>query len=290
MASVSMSVVHGDGVAAIFWTDAWSQVGALNLFAPNLFNATSCAGRRRSLKDALHLNQWARDITGALTTQVLCQYIKVWEITRPIVLDPLRSDRFVWKWSADGHYSASSAYRAFFHGSSSLLGARELWRTRAPPKVKFFGWLALHKRLWTAARRKRHGLQAYDDCALCGQSAETVDHLLLGCVFTRQLWHALLAPMGLLSLVPQAEEDVAHWWVQKRLILDKASRPIFDTFLLISWNAWKHRNGIVFAPGTRPDVARAKIDSLREANDWMQAGYFGPQQMAAAWSSTSPSM
>jgi hypothetical protein len=108
MASVSMSVVHGDGVAAIFWTDAWSQVGALNLFAPNLFNATSCAGRRRSLKDALHLNQWARDITGALTTQVLCQYIKVWEITRPIVLDPLRSDRFVWKWSADGHYSASS--------------------------------------------------------------------------------------------------------------------------------------------------------------------------------------
>jgi hypothetical protein len=40
---------------------------------------------------------------------------------------------------------------------TSLLGAKELWRMKAPPKVKFF-WLALHHRLWTAERRKRHGL------------------------------------------------------------------------------------------------------------------------------------
>jgi hypothetical protein len=230
----------------------------------------SRAGRRRSLKDALHLDQWARDITGALTTQVLCQYIKVWEITRSTILDPLWSDRFVWKWSSDGRYSASSAYRVFFHGSASMLGARELWRTRASPKVKFFCWLALHKRLWTVACRKRHGLQVNDDCALCGQSAKTVDHLLLGCVFTRQLWHALLASLGLETLVPEAEENIAHWWLAKRLVLDIASRPIFDSvFLLIAWNTWKHRNGIVFVSGASPDVARAKEDSLREAHDWM---------------------
>jgi hypothetical protein len=53
----------------------------------------------------------------------------------------------VWKWSPDGKYAASLTYRAFFAGSTSLLGARELWMMKAPPKVKLFFWLALHRRL-----------------------------------------------------------------------------------------------------------------------------------------------
>lgn len=48
------------------------------------------------------------------------------------------------------------------------------------PKVKMFFWLALHKRIWTAERRWRHGLQDSATCILCDQQAETVSHLLLG--------------------------------------------------------------------------------------------------------------
>ena len=62
------------------------------------------------------------------------------------------------------------------------MGAKELWKTKAPARVKFFFWLALHQRLWTADRRKRHGLQDDDTCILCGQETETCDHLLAGCV------------------------------------------------------------------------------------------------------------
>lgn len=208
MAAVSMSVVLGDGTAALFWTDNWLSVGPLNRFAPKLFTATSRAGRRRTLKDGLDHNRWASDIVGAPTTQVLCQFLRVWELTHAVALNPLQSDRFVWKWSADGRYSASSTYRAFFAGSTSLLGARELWRSKVPPRVKFFGWLALHKCLWTAARRKRHGLQDQDDCVLCGQAPETVEHLILGCVFARQLWCSLLSPIGLVTLVPEHDDDI----------------------------------------------------------------------------------
>lgn len=45
--------------------------------------------------------------------------------------------RFVWKWTTDGAYSASTAYRAFFFGLSSLLGAKELWAVQVPPRDKF---------------------------------------------------------------------------------------------------------------------------------------------------------
>jgi hypothetical protein len=80
-------------------------------------------------------NQWARDVTGAVTVQVVWDYLKVWELLRSVELQALQSDRFVWKWLADGAYSASSTYRAFFVESTELLGAGELWRTKAPPEV-----------------------------------------------------------------------------------------------------------------------------------------------------------
>jgi hypothetical protein len=89
---------------------------------------------------------------------VLCQYIKTWLLVRVTVLNPLRSDRFIWKWSPDGNYSVSSTYQAFFVGSTELLGAKELWHTIAPPKVKLFLWFASHNKLWIADRHKRHGL------------------------------------------------------------------------------------------------------------------------------------
>ena len=118
--------------------------------------------------------------------QVLCQYLRVWNVLRDVSLNPMQEDRFVWRWSADGKYSASSAYRAFFVGSTSLLGAKELSKAKAPPRVKFFFWLALHGRLWTADRRARHGLQEDDTCILCAQGAETSDHLFVGCVFAME--------------------------------------------------------------------------------------------------------
>jgi hypothetical protein len=162
----------------------------------------------------------------------------------------MQADRFVWKWTADGKYSASSTYRAFFAGSTSLLGARELWKTKALPRVKFF-WLVLHRHLWTAERRKRHGLQDDDACILCGQALETGDHLFLGCVLTRELWFSLLAPVGLTALVPKGADDLGSWWLRQQRRLDNDARPPFySLLLLISWCIWKGRNNRTFSIGS----------------------------------------
>jgi hypothetical protein len=59
-----------------------------------------------------------------------------------------------------------------------MAGAKELWRASVPLKVKFFFWLALQGRLWTAERTKWHGLQLDVVSALCDQLDETTDHLL----------------------------------------------------------------------------------------------------------------
>ena len=75
MSATSMTVTVGDGASTTLWTDNWSSVGPLHLFAPALFAAISCSGLKRLLCDTLQNNQWARDITRATMMQVLCDYL-----------------------------------------------------------------------------------------------------------------------------------------------------------------------------------------------------------------------
>lgn len=48
---------------------------------------------------------------------------------------------------------------------------------------------------------------------LCDQGDETIDHLLVACVFTLQFWFLLLHNVGLQNLSPQPGEDsFDEWW------------------------------------------------------------------------------
>ena len=82
-------------------------------YALNLFMAITPSGKK-SVRDGLFQGRWVRDIVGTPTMQVLCQYLRVWNTLRDVVLDPLQEDRFVWTSNAEGDYSAFSAYKAFF--------------------------------------------------------------------------------------------------------------------------------------------------------------------------------
>ena len=99
-----------------------------------------------------------------------------------------------------------------FIGSTSPFGAKLIWGTRAPPKVRFFSWLALHRRCWTANQRMRHGLQDSDACIMCLQASETLDHILLGCVLSRQVWIMLLSKLGLTAVAAHGDADPFLWW------------------------------------------------------------------------------
>lgn len=93
----------------------------------------------------------------------------------------------------------------------------------------------------------RHGLQDDDACVPCDQEPETCDHLFLGCVVTRELWHALLSPIGLELIAPRRDDELADWWLRSRGMLNAEARPAFDLVLLLTaWCVWKERNSRTF--------------------------------------------
>jgi hypothetical protein len=108
----------------------------------------------------------------------------------------------LWRWTSSGLYSSSSAYAAFFHNQTVLAGAKEVWRIKAPHEHKFFLWLAIQDRCSASEHRRRHGLANSDDCALCGQLIETMNHLLVGCVFSREFWYRFLHRFDWQALTP----------------------------------------------------------------------------------------
>ncbi|KAK3144270.1 hypothetical protein QOZ80_4AG0310820 [Eleusine coracana subsp. coracana] len=89
-----------------------------------------------------------------------------------INLQPEVDDSHFCRLSTDGRYSAKSAYRSMFEGATLFGPWERIWRTWAPPKCRFFLWLVMHKRCWTADRLARHGLPHHDHCSFCDQEEE----------------------------------------------------------------------------------------------------------------------
>jgi hypothetical protein len=109
----------------------------------------------------------------------------------------LEFNRFIFRkappivFSGYHRYSTSSAYHALFVGQSGIPCMSVLRKARAPPACKFFLWLALLDRCWTSERLQRHNLQNNGPCDLCSQETEMINHHLLQCSFSRDIWFAV---------------------------------------------------------------------------------------------------
>ena len=198
----------------------------------------------------------------------------IWDLLSEVHLDDSLEDRVCWCWTPDKIFTCSSAYRAFYVGQSHVNGAKVLSKTRAPGKCKFLLWLALHDRCWTAARRKRHGLQDDDTCILCNQEPEHIDHLLLQCSFSRDIWFGVLSWFGWGEVTPGSQAvNFAVWWTGARKRFPRSSRKGFDSLVvLVSWLLWKERNNRTFDRRAR-SAREFQAAVGNEIVMWIQGGF-----------------
>ena len=82
----------------------------------------------------------------------------------------------------------------------------------------------MHGRCWTVNRRWRHGLQESNTSIICDQAVETMDHIILGYVFSREVWASCLRRFRLQDRVLVQESDIMQWWTDSRRCLTKSIR------------------------------------------------------------------
>jgi hypothetical protein len=96
------------------------------------------------------------------------------------------------------------------------------------PSCQFFIWLVTQKRCWTADRLAKRGLEHAKQCILYDQEAETMDHLLVACVFAREFWYLSLRQFRLHSLAPQmAASSFLGWWEKVAVALSRTADGCF---------------------------------------------------------------
>ena len=64
------------------------------------------------------------------------EFVKLWDLVQAQQLND-QDDQIRWKWTADGNYSAKSAYLAQFMGSYSDIMANSIWKAHTEANSKF---------------------------------------------------------------------------------------------------------------------------------------------------------
>jgi hypothetical protein len=145
-------------------------------------------------------------------------------------------------------------------------GSKHPSQDKAPPNSKFFVWLALLDRCWTFDRLLRHHMADNATCGLCSQLDESINHLLLGCSYSREVWACLLAGPGLHRLCPSGDNCLADWWASCRKKVPRCLRKGFD-----SWLLWEECNGRIFNNAMK-QAAMLECWIREEAGRWVLRG------------------
>lgn len=131
-------------------------------------------------------------------------------------------------------------HEGLFIGAIQFQPWERIWKNRAPGKCKFFMWLVANNKCWTTHCLTRRGLAHLECCPLCDQVEETIDHLLVSCVFTREVWFHILQRFGLQPLSPHPDNISSNnRWASS--VSRVNVRGINSIVILVSWSIFNHQ-------------------------------------------------
>jgi hypothetical protein len=108
----------------------------------------------------------------------MASFVQLWDFVQSVQLTD-QPDSIVWRWTADGTYSAKSAYNAQFIGSYSFFRGDSIWKAEAEGKHKFFAWLLVQSKILAADKILARQWPCNPICPLCNHEQETASHLIL---------------------------------------------------------------------------------------------------------------
>ena len=161
----------------------------------------------------------------------------------------------------------------FFLGNTRFACHKPIWKSKAPPRCKFFMWLAVHGRCLTADNLERRNWPSNGTCTLCSSVPETCSHLFVHCDFIRQVWTRFRDWTGADFIIPKVNfSSMEDWWLKAREGIPKPMKKNFDTIvILLHWRIWKERNARIFDNvATSADRVRDLV--IQDIHTWRAVG------------------
>jgi hypothetical protein len=178
-------ITIGNGNKTKFWKDRWLNGRAPQDIAPECFRLAW--RKNHTVAAALPTHRWMRGLRRIGSTEGIRQFVDLWTQLSQVRLTS-GEDTIRWRFTANGSYSASSAYNVQFQGAIKDGLWRGIWKAKVENKCRFFIWLLSQARLPTADRIANYGGHANSVCTLYRTNAETHLHMVAKCSYTKAVW------------------------------------------------------------------------------------------------------
>ena len=103
-----------------------------------------------------------------------------------------------------------SYYKDLLPCGGRVVPWKAIWKPKVPLRVPFFVWVvALHRILTNLWKRR---ILVVDCCCMCKRSGESIDHLLLHCPISQELWCFILCLFGVQLVMPRGVKELLDCW------------------------------------------------------------------------------
>jgi hypothetical protein len=255
-----MHIKVGSGRRVLFLRDRWINGRTVLEIAPTLFQAVSTRMKNsRTVEQALVDDLWVADVVDEQSMMGAMEGARLWMEVRRVIRDTSMPDEFTWPACESGQYTARDTYIRLTQGGEQFQLHEAIWKSPATPKSKLFIWLAAQHQIWTSDRRARHNLQDHpSSCFVCLQEEDNAEHILMQCVFAREVWHTCGQRLGFHYIVPSTDCVLEAWWTRERWRFGRKRRKHFDALVCTICHAlWQHRNEWVFGNTERQHSAQS---------------------------------
>ena len=183
------------------------------------------------------------------------------------------NDDRVWPYNKNGSYSAKSGYHKLkeeivlvnerptsSHRVDEMVW-KIIWQLKVPSKIQIFLWRACSNAIpvrWLLWKRR---VVESPICSVCNIEEESVEHLMLGCEWTRGVWFECCPGMR----ICREEISTVDVWLLKIYteLKGRGQERIMNDIAYVSWQIWKIRCEMVIQ---RKEVSIHKaIDRIKKA-------------------------
>ncbi|XP_071695457.1 uncharacterized protein [Rutidosis leptorrhynchoides] len=158
-------------------------------------------------------------------------------------------DFFLWNAEQNNLFTVADAISILVLSSDFEvpIWPKVIWNNKVPSKIMLFHWLAIRKSILVRdVLSRRHILPPNSStlCVWCLDNIESIDHLLLHCRWSFNVWTDLFRWWNLRWVIPRSIEDFSFDWYYGMGI--KASKFWKLIGPATIWVIWVARNDVIF--------------------------------------------
>jgi len=265
------SIRIGNGMKVSFWEDSWLEQGSLKTLFPDIYILNQ--QQKDTVAEVWSNQGWNLSFRRPLNDWEIQRLVDFFGILEQFKGTSTSQDGLFWNHNCNGNFSVKEAYKKFNSFTHQVTGWpwKLIWKVKIPPKVSCFTWLLAKQAVLTQENLMKRGIQLSPRCFLCGEEAETVNHLFLHCRITNILWSIFINSKGLLWVMPRNIVQALKIWSSFAYISGHKERwKIIPT--CIWWSVWKERNLRCFQNKSN-SIQKMKMNCLVLFHFWCKQEY-----------------